>query len=52
MLIIIIIIYIILSFFFGPNWVKTMFLEAGCLGKILSSAWVIALVIALLRYIV
>jgi len=52
MLFIVILIYVIIGFFFGLDWVKTMFIEAGCLGKILSSAWVIALVIALLRYII
>lgn len=52
MLIIVIIIYIILAFFFGPDWVKTMFLEAGCIGKLISSMWVIALIVVLLSYII
>lgn len=51
MLIGVIAIYIVVAILFGPDWVLTMFKEAGCLGKILSSIWVIALIIALLRYI-
>lgn len=52
MLITVIVIYIIISIFFGMDWPKTMFMEAGFIGKILSSIWVVALVIALLRYII
>lgn len=52
MLFIVILIYVVLGFFFGLNWVKTMFVEAGCIGKTLASAWIISLIIALFRYII
>lgn len=52
MLQIVIGIYIVVSILFGMSWPLTMFREAGCLGKILSSIWTIALVIAILRYII
>lgn len=51
MLQIVIGIYIVVSILFGMNWPLTMFREAGCIGKILSSIWVIALIVAILRYI-
>lgn len=52
MLFIVILIYVIIGLFFGLNWIKTMFVEAGHIGKVLVSAWVISLIIALLRYII
>lgn len=52
MLCIVILIYVIIGFFFGLDWIKTMFVEAGCLGKILATAWAIALIVTLLSYII
>lgn len=52
MIVIVIVIYIVVAILFGPDWPKSMFLEAGCLGKIIATVWVIALIIALLRCII
>lgn len=47
---IVIIVYVIVGIFFGLDWVKTSFLEGGCIGKVLSTAWVIALIVGILKY--
>lgn len=50
MLSIVILVYAVVGIFFGFNWLKTMFIEAGCIGKILASIWIIALVIGIIKF--
>lgn len=47
---IVIIIYVVVGIFFGIDWLKTMFMEAGCIGKAIASIWVIALILGIVKY--